>query len=237
MSPGADLESDAASEQTFGEQSSMHEKLRGLYVLTHHAWGGGHESIARAALRGGARVLQLRDKASPRAQVEASGHILRALTREFGALLLVNDDPRLALAIQADGVHLGPDDASPEQARAMLGAQALIGVSCGTVQEALRAFESGASYVGAGAIFGTATKADAGDAIGLDALRAIARATPLPVAAIGGVDISNIGCLHACGASMACVISAIALAGDEASMEQAARDLSLAFEAAEPRLP
>ena len=214
------------------EQSSRHGKLRGLYALTHHAWGGGHESIALAALRGGARIVQLRDKASSRAQIEAVGHRLRALTHDFGALLLVNDDPHLALSIRADGVHLGPDDASPAQARAILGAEAIIGVSCGTVEEARAAFAQGASYIGAGAIFGTATKADAGDAIGLDALNAIARATPLPVAAIGGVELSNISLLPARGARMACVISAIARAGDIAAMEAATRDLSRTFEAA-----
>lgn len=217
--------------ETTEEQSGVHDKLRGLYVLTHHAWGGGHESIAVAALRGGARIIQLRDKASSRAQIEAVGHVLRALTRDFDALLLVNDDPALALAIQADGVHLGPDDASPAQARAILGDEAIIGVSCGTVEEARAAFANGASYIGAGAIFGTATKADAGEAIGLDALSAIASATPLPVAAIGGVDLSNITLLPARGARMACVISAIARAGDSAAMEAAARELSRAFEA------
>ena len=209
------------------------DRLRGLYVLTHHLWGGGHESIARAALRGGARVLQLRDKASPPAQVEAVGHRLRALTREFDALLLVNDNPTLALSIEADGVHLGPDDMAPHEARALLGPHAIVGVSCGTPEEARAAFEAGASTVGAGAIFGTSTKQDAGEPIGLQALREICQASPLPVAAIGGVDASNIALLPGCGARMACVISAVALAGDAAAMEVAARTLCQAFEAAE----
>jgi thiamine-phosphate diphosphorylase len=217
--------------------SSADSRLLGLYVLTHHAWGGGHESIARASLRAGARIIQLRDKSSSPAELEAAGRALRTLTRDFGALLLVNDDPRLALAIGADGVHLGPDDASPQQARAILGSGSVIGVSCGTVEEAQRAFAAGASYIGAGAIFGTATKADAGDAIGLESLRAIAAATPLPVAAIGGVEAANIAQLPSCGARMACVVSAIARAGDEAAMEQAARSLRLAFEAALPESP
>jgi len=223
-----------------GAQSTSREnqeKLRGLYVLTHHDWGGGHQAIARAALRGGARIVQLRDKASTPTQLEAAGHSLRALTREFGALLLVNDDPALALAIGADGVHLGPHDASPQAARAMLGAlgaSAIIGVSCGTPEEARLSFANGASYIGAGAVFGTSTKADAGDAIGLHALRSIAQATPLPVAAIGGVGLSNIGLLPACGARMACVISAIALAGDEAGMERATHDLCRTFQIGQP---
>ncbi len=222
----------APQEQSGARSAAGPDELSGLYVLTHHAWGGGHESIARAALRGGARIVQLRDKHSPPAALEAVGHRLRALTRDFNALLLVNDDARLARAIEADGVHLGPDDASPAEARAVLGGSALIGVSCGTVEEARRAFAQGASYIGAGAVFGTATKADAGEAIGLDALRAIVRATTLPVAAIGGVDGSNIALLRACGARMACVISAIARAGGEDAMEQAARALSVAFASA-----
>jgi thiamine-phosphate diphosphorylase len=101
----------------------------------------------------------------------------------------------------------------------------LIGASCGSPAEAHAAYASGASYIGAGAIFGTQTKLDAGDAIGLDALTAIVNATPLPVAAIGGIGRANIASVIERGAAMACVVSAVASAGDEGAMTRATREL------------
>ena len=204
-------------------------RLRGLYVITDAQGGGGHLAIARAALQGGARVLQLRDKSTPLPQLLPIARELRRLTREAKALFIVNDRADVALAVEADGVHFGPDDLPVSDARRVLGPHKIIGASCGSPEEALAAYRAGADYVGAGAIFGTQTKLDAGDAIGLDALRAIVHASPLPVAAIGGVSPENIASTRAAGAQMACVISAVTNAGDEAAMAQAVRNLALRF--------
>ncbi|HEX8834710.1 MAG TPA: thiamine phosphate synthase [Abditibacteriaceae bacterium] len=203
-------------------------RLRGLYVITDERMGGGHLAMARAALLGGASVIQLRDKpARPRSRADAL-HLaveLRRLTHEHNALFIINDDAELARECGADGVHLGPGDMPVEEARMLLGSDFIIGASCGTPEEATAAERDGATYIGAGAIFGTSTKSDAGDAIGLDALRAIVAATSLPVAAIGGVNGGNIRSTIEAGAAMACVVSAIGMAGDENAMIAATRAL------------
>jgi thiamine-phosphate pyrophosphorylase len=184
-----------------------------------------HLQIARAALCGGARVIQLRDKSSSLAQLLPIAHELRRLTRHHNALLIINDRVDIALACDAHGVHLGPEDMPPLVARRLLGPHRIIGVSCGDVDEARHAAAQSADYIGAGAVFGTLTKADAGAPIGLHTLRAIVGATSLPVAAIGGINASNIASTREAGASMSCVVSAVSGAGDEAAMTQATQAL------------
>ncbi|MDQ3815324.1 MAG: thiamine phosphate synthase [Armatimonadota bacterium] len=203
----------------------LRARLRGLYVITDERMGGGHSVIARAALAGGAAIIQLRDKSSSLPRLLETARELRRLTRSARALFIINDRVDVALAVQADGVHLGPDDMPLAEARRVLGPHRLIGASCGDVEEARRAERAGADYIGAGAIFGTATKHDAGAPIGLEALRAIVAATTLPVAAIGGVNRDNIAAVMAAGADMACVVSAVASAGNESAMTAATRDL------------
>ena len=213
----------------FIEEKPLAALLSGLYVITDERATGGHQAMARAAIGGGARIIQLRDKSTPLSQLLEIARALRHLTRDAGVLFIINDNSELALAVQADGVHLGPDDLSPSQARAVLGENFLIGVSCGNVDEAKIAATSGADYIGAGAIFGTQTKPDAGPAIGLQVLRAIVAATELPVAAVGGVGLSNIYSVRESSAQMACVISEISRAGDEKAMAEKTRKLVEAF--------
>jgi thiamine-phosphate pyrophosphorylase len=209
-------------------------QLHGLYVITDERACGvttpqNHERIVRAAIAGGAGIVQLRGKQTPEIQLYEVAQSLREITRQAGVLFIVNDDPRLAGKVDADGVHLGPDDAAVRQARQILGEDRLIGVSCGDEDEALAALASGADYIGAGAIFATATKLDAGAPIGLHKLRTIVQATPLPVAAIGGVELQNIASLRQHGAAMACVISAVTQQENEAKMNAATRALVEAF--------
>ena len=196
--------------------------LRGLYVITDSALGGGHLAIARAAAKGGARVLQLRDKsARPMREILADACAARAIAHDAGLLFFVNDRLDLALACEADGVHLGPDDLPVANARRIAPASFLIGASCNSPEEARAAWKSGANLIGAGAVFGTNTKHDAGDAIGLHRLKELVEATPLPVAAIGGINANNIASVVAAGASLACVISAVTNANEQADNEQA----------------
>ena len=215
------------------------DRLRGLYVLTDAHLGGGHLAIARAALRGGARILQLRDKTTPPRPLLNIAREMRRLTREFDALLMVNDRLDLALLCQSDGVHLGPDDWPISDVRRAVPADFLIGASCGTPDEARAAQNAGADLIGIGAVYATTTKADAGQALGLDGLRAVLHATTLPAAAIGGITMGNIGAIGRSGAPMACVISAVAGAGsgqgDEAAMQIATRALSETFAAHLPK--
>ncbi len=190
--------------------------IAGLYVITDCVLrpDRSHVDVAKAALAGGARIVQLRDKTSPLSRVLEEGREIRRLTREAGALFIVNDRVDVAMALDADGVHLGPDDFPPAEARRLLGAERIVGVSVNSVEEAEAALRDGASYLGVGAIFGTTTKADAGAPIGLERLKEIKRATPLPVVAIGGIALNNIRSVAEAGADAAAVVSAVVCAED-----------------------
>lgn len=217
--------------------TSLKTRLCGLYVITDEQALGrnspsNHVRIARAAIAGGAQILQFRAKKTPPPLQLEIAQELRALTQKAGVLFFINDLPELARKVNADGVHLGPDDGAPQEARVLLGEEKLIGVSCNSAAEARAALQAGADYIGAGAVFSTSTKSDAGAPIGVEQLRTIIEATPLPVAAIGGVNLQNIAELDEAGAAMACVISAITGENTETAMENAARQLRERFEAA-----
>ena len=197
-------------------------RLWGVYALVDP---GRVEPIAftEALLRGGIRLIQVRAKGG------IDGATLVAIVgrvRAAGGLVLVNDDVRLARL--ADGVHLGQEDAALldlPQLRSALGA-AVIGLSCGTPQEARAADPALVDYVAAGPAFATPSKDDAGLPIGLSGVRAVAAATTLPCAAIGGIGADTIARVRETGAQMAAVISALACE----DVEAAARDLVLRWE-------
>src|SRR5262249_34319553 len=139
---------------------------------------------------------------------------LAARAWEAGALFLVNDRVDVALASGADGVHLGPDDMHPADARDLLGPDRLIGVSVSTVEEA-KPLASHASYLGVGAIFGSRTKLDAGAPVGAERIREIRAAFPdHPIVAIGGIDADNIARVALAGTDAAAVVSAVVCAPD-----------------------
>jgi thiamine-phosphate pyrophosphorylase len=153
---------------------------------------------AREAVAGGATVVQLRKKGAPTDELVEAG---RAFL-ELPATIVVNDDVEAAIALGA-GVHLGRDDAAAERAR---GAGILLGLSVDTPEEAREAESFGASYVGAGPVWATPTKEDAGVPLGLEGLRAICDAVSIPVVAIGGIDASNAAeCIRAGAAGVAVV--------------------------------
>jgi hydroxymethylpyrimidine kinase/phosphomethylpyrimidine kinase/thiamine-phosphate diphosphorylase len=199
-------------------------RLRGLYVIADAGLRPDRspETIAAAALAGGARAIQLRDKRSDTPALLAAAKRIRGLTHRAGALFIVNDRVDVALAADADGVHLGPEDLPPADARRLLGTDRLIGVSVSSVREA-EPLAPDASYFGVGAIYATATKADAGDPIGLTPIGEIRRAFPAhPIVAIGGMGAANLRQVLAAGAHAAAVVSAVAGAPD---MEAATREL------------
>jgi thiamine-phosphate pyrophosphorylase len=176
--------------------------------------GRGHLEVARAALEGGATMIQLRDKRLPTRALLALACEIGRLCRAKGATFIVNDRVDVALACGADGVHLGQDDMPADLARRLLGAAAIVGVSAADPEQARAAEAAGASYLGVGPIFPTGSKADAGEAFGHAALTAIARATSLPVLAIGGLTCDNVRGVIAAGATGAAVISAVTEAVD-----------------------
>jgi thiamine-phosphate pyrophosphorylase len=187
-----------------------------LCVITRNVpvLGRTHLEVAQAALEGGATMIQLRDKElSSRGLLDLALE-LRRLTRAYQAALIVNDRMDIAIACEADGTHLGQEDLPIELARQAMGPQTLLGASVKTVEEAQAAQEAGASYLGVGPIFPTGSKADAGEAIGLERLAAIVRATSRPVLAIGGITCDNIADVIRAGAHGAAVIAAVAEAPD-----------------------
>ncbi len=143
---------------------------------------------ARTAAEGGATVIQLRLKDSPTEETIERGAPFRLLCEEFNITFVVNDDVQAALALLADGVHLGRDDEGLDLA---LEAGLMVGRSATTPAEAKQAEDDGAGYIGAGPIWATPTKPDAEPPIGLDGLRAVSEAVRIPVIAIGGIDSSN----------------------------------------------
>jgi thiamine-phosphate pyrophosphorylase len=157
---------------------------------------------ARRAAEGGATVIQLRLKGGTTDEVVARG----AGFRELGPLFVVNDDVQAAVALGADGVHLGQDDPGSEEA---LAAGLMLGRSASNVEEAQTAEAEGAAYIGAGPVWATPSKPDADPAIGLDGLRAVCEAVSIPVVAIGGIDESNArACIEAGAAGIAVVRAA-----------------------------
>jgi thiamine-phosphate pyrophosphorylase len=166
---------------------------------------------ARTALEGGASVLQLRLKGATTEELIDRGAPFRLLAAEYEVTFVVNDDVQAALALLADGVHLGRADEGSELA---VEAGMMLGRSAATPAEAKEAELAGAGYIGAGPIWGTPTKPDADPPIGLDGLRAISAAVQLPVIAIGGIDSTNVrDCIDA-GAFGVAVVRAAAQAAD-----------------------
>lgn len=194
--------------------------LRGLYVITEPALYDPVEG-SRLALEGGARILQLRDKQATTRRLVEVGLALRQLTRTYGALLIVNDRVDVALAVEADGVHLGQDDMPLPLARRLVGSQMLIGISAETVDEARQAEAEGADYLGVGPMFATHTKPDAGMPVGSQRVREIKAVVSLPVFGIGGITHANASEVLAAGADGICVISAVFGAPDPLSATRA----------------
>ena len=192
-----------------------------LYAVTDRSWlGNGTLSDAvEAALRGGATMVQLREKSLTQEDFLQEAKMLAALCARFQIPFLINDNLEIALACNADGVHVGQDDMAPQKARALLGPGKILGVSAHTVDQALAAEKTGADYLGVGAVFSTATKQDAAS-VPLETVREICQAVSIPVVAIGGISADNILSLQNSGVVGAAVVSALFAAEDIFSAAQ-----------------
>ncbi|MDR1711450.1 MAG: thiamine phosphate synthase [Propionibacteriaceae bacterium] len=200
-----------------------------LYLCTDRGLlaGRGLVEALEAAVAGGVTLVQLREKEAPTRQFYEIGREVRAATTRLGVPLIVNDRADIALAIGADGLHVGQSDLPVAQARRIMGAGAIIGCSAKTVEQAGEAVAAGADYIGTGPVFTTDTKLDAGNAVGLARLAEVAAAVDVPVVGIGGIDQANAAQVLRAGAAGASVISAILGAED---IEQAARAVREAVE-------
>lgn len=166
------------------------------------------KEIVTIALSAGVRWIQYREKDKARRDIYREAVILRKLTNEFGAVLIVNDYTDIALAVNADGVHLGQADLPLKEARKLLGKGKIIGISTHSAEEAIAAGTGGADYIGLGPIFHTATK-DAGKPKDIAALREIKKLIKIPLIAIGGINAENLESVIDSGADAAAVSSAI----------------------------
>ena len=172
------------------------------------------EEVVAAALDAGAPSIQLRAKgATARELLELGGRLLR-LTRDVGALLFVNDRVDVALALGADGAHVGPDDLPVAALRAAVPAGFLLGASADDPVVARRLVREGADYIGCGTVYATSTKSDAGQVIGLDGLERVARAADVPVVGIGGVTVERSAEVAGTAAAGVAVVGAVMAAAD-----------------------
>jgi len=188
-----------------------------LYLITDTSLSRGrsHVEIARQAIAGGADVIQLREKSAPARELYETALQLRDLTRQAGVPFIIDDRVDIALAAGADGVHLGKDDLPYEVARRLLGKDKVIGLSAGSVKEAVEAEKMGADYIGFGPVFDArGTKPDAGEPLGLAMLAGVRRKVKLAVIAIGGIKPENARDAIEAGANGVAVISAIVSADD-----------------------
>lgn len=195
-----------------------------LYAVTDRKWTSPQVSLydqVCAAIDGGVSCVQLREKQLDESDFLAQARLIGKLCRARRVPFIINDNVELALRCQADGVHIGQDDMDAQQVRKRIGEQMILGVSAHNVEEARTAFQNGADYLGAGAVFSTSTKNNV-TTLPLDTLREICSSVELPVVTIGGIDRSNILKLKGTGVAGVAVVSAIFSQPDPC---QAAREL------------
>ena len=221
MNPSTSASNAAASRA----RANAAARISGLYVIVDPEATRGRPvlDVAEAALRGGATVLQLRDKLNDAGHVLTTARALQELCASHGALFIMNDDAAIALASGADGLHVGQTDLPVSDARRVLSDDQIVGRSNNGVEEALQSQADGADYLAVGAVYATATMGKrARRAVGPETIAAVKSAVSRPVVAIGGIDSTNVADVVRAGADCVCVVSAITMADDP---EHAARSI------------
>ena len=194
-----------------------------LYAITDRSWLKGRTVAEQVedALKGGATFIQLREKELDYDSFLAEAFEVKALCKKYNVPFVINDNVDIAVACDADGVHVGQSDMEAGKVREKLGPDKIIGVSCKNVEQALLAKKHGADYLGVGAMYPTGTKKDA-TAVTPEALSAICQAVDIPVVAIGGINKDRLEPLKGTGVDGVAVVSAIFAAED---IEKATREL------------
>jgi len=202
-----------------------------LYLVTDRSLARGRSvpCVVEAAVRGGVTAVQLRDKNCSTRDFIQLGRQLKELLTPLHVPLIVNDRVDIALAIGADGVHIGQQDMDYQLARKLLGPGALIGLSIETIEQARAAAAFDVDYLGVGPVFATATKMDAAPPLGVVGLARVRALAPHPIVAIGGIGTENVGQVIHSGADGVAIVSAICAADDP---ERAARELRQSIDAA-----
>jgi thiamine-phosphate pyrophosphorylase len=198
-----------------------------LYAVTDRSWLNGEtlESTVEKVLAAGVTFLQLREKDLSDEEFLTEANKIKPLAQKYHIPFVINDNIEVAIKCGADGVHVGQSDIVDKNVRTLVGPDMILGISANTVETAKRAEESGADYIGVGAVFGTATKKDA-QAISVERLREICAAVSIPVVAIGGINEHNILQLANSGVDGVAVISAIFAKPDVADATRTLRKLS-----------
>jgi len=198
-------------------------RIKGLYAIIDIALIGSRtlDETASGLIRGGTKIIQLRDKTSSKSNVLRSAQQLQQICRKSEVMFIINDHIDIALAVSADGIQIGKDDMPLEAARRILPINMIIGYSAYSIKEALYAQELGADYIGIGAVFATDTKGDA-PVIDLNILQKTRDAVSIPLVAIGGITGDNIQSVMETGTDAAAVVSALMCCSD---IEEASRGL------------
>lgn len=184
--------------------------MRGYYFITDSNCSRlGNEEDVRQALKAEVEIIQYRDKTANSGDIYREAKTLRAICSGTKTKLIINDRVDIALAVNADGVHLGQEDLPCEVARRLLGMEKIIGVTVHNLKEALKAEKATADYIGVSPIFATRTKSDSGTPCGLETLREIRANCKIPIVAIGGINLQNAFEVIEVGADMICAISAV----------------------------
>ena len=200
----------------------MNSQQLKVYAITDRSWlkpGETLTEVVETLLKAGVTCVQLREKEAEDAFILQEAQELNALCRRYGVPFLVNDRPDLAQTVGADGVHVGREDTGLTEARKQLGANAVLGGSAHTVEEALAAQAAGADYLGCGAVFGSGTKHNVSQ-MSLETLTAICQAVDIPVVAIGGVNLDNLSLLAGTGIAGVAVISGLFAPEDKTAAAQ-----------------
>ncbi|MDQ0340343.1 thiamine-phosphate pyrophosphorylase [Caldalkalibacillus uzonensis] len=187
-----------------------------LYVITGEQFypERNYLEVIEEAINGGADIVQLREKKKTKRELLDMAKHLKDLCVRYDVPFIVNDHVDIALAVDADGVHLGQDDLPLEEARKILGPDKIIGISTHKLEEAKRAEEGGADYIGVGPVFPTITKEDVVDPVGLEYVREVVAHIRIPFVAIGGIKLHNVDQVLEAGAERICIVSAIVGAED-----------------------
>lgn len=176
--------------------------------------GRPHVEIARDAIMGGARVIQLRDKHATRDELVSVARELRELTRRLGATFIVNDNPFLARDVDADGVHVGQGDAAVDIARGIVGDNRIVGLSTHSMEQAIAATFKPVDYIGVGPVFATSSKVSEWPVVGTDLVRRVRESVSFPVVAIGGITGERVAEVVAAGADNIAIIGDLMKAPD-----------------------
>lgn len=198
-----------------------------IYGITAESWSRGRSNaeVVKCMLEGGIRIIQYREKDKSGLEKYRECLALRQLTEAAGALLIINDHADLALAVGADGVHIGQDDMPPSAVRELIGPHLLLGISTHSPQQAQAAVRAGADYIGVGPLYSTRTKVDVCEPVGLEYLEYAAKNIQIPFVAIGGIKQHNLAEVVSRGAACVAMVTEIVGAEDPAACITAIRKI------------